>query len=147
MHLPWIERLAIYTDSNYWDTLDAYHYVRLQPLDQSYDLLIVGGEDHKSGQATDTEERHHRLIDWASKRFPKGDIEFTWGGQSMETIDGLAFIGRNPLDADNVYVATGDSGMGNTHGTIAGMLLCDSFSAARIRGRPFIHLHAKHCVR
>ena len=43
----------------------------------------------------------------------------------METIDGLAFIGRNPLDEDNVYIATGDSGMGMTHGTIAGMLLTD----------------------
>ena len=43
----------------------------------------------------------------------------------METIDGLAFIGRNPLDKDNVFVVTGDSGMGITHGTIAGMLLTD----------------------
>jgi Rieske Fe-S protein len=43
----------------------------------------------------------------------------------METMDGLAFIGRNPMDADNVFIATGDSGMGITHGSIAGMLLCD----------------------
>ena len=43
----------------------------------------------------------------------------------METIDGLAFIGRNPLDEENVYIVTGDSGMGMTHGTIAGMLLTD----------------------
>ena len=43
----------------------------------------------------------------------------------METVDGLAFIGRNPGDADNVFIATGDSGMGMTHGTIAGLLLTD----------------------
>ena len=30
-----------------WDTGDPYHYVRLHG-----DLLIVGGEDHKTGQAT-----------------------------------------------------------------------------------------------
>ena len=53
------------------------------------------------------------------------EVEFTWGGQCMETIDGLAFIGRNPLDKENVFIATGDSGMGITHGTIAGMLLTD----------------------
>jgi nitrite reductase/ring-hydroxylating ferredoxin subunit len=53
------------------------------------------------------------------------DVEFTWAGQVMETIDGLAFIGRNPMDKDNVFIATGDSGMGITHGTIAGMLLSD----------------------
>ena len=60
-----------------------------------------------------------------------GELEFRWSGQVMETQDGLAFIGRNPMDADNVYVATGDSGMGMTHGTIAGMLICDL-----IQGRP-----------
>ena len=112
-------------DALYWDTLDAYHYVRLQPLDAESDLLIVGGEDHKSGQADDADERHQHLLQWARERFPVGEVEFTWGGQCMETIDGLAFIGRNPLDRDNVYVVTGDSGMGMTHGTIAGMLLTD----------------------
>jgi Rieske Fe-S protein len=49
----------------------------------------------------------------------------------MEPIDGVAFIGRNPMDSDNVYIATGDSGMGMTHGTIAGLLLTDL-----ILGRP-----------
>jgi Rieske Fe-S protein len=48
-----------------------------------------------------------------------------WSGQVLEPVDGLAFIGRNPLDHDNVYVATGDSGNGMTHGTIAGVLLTD----------------------
>jgi Rieske Fe-S protein len=43
----------------------------------------------------------------------------------LESVDGLAFIGRNPGLEDNVYIATGDSGMGMTHGTIAGMLISD----------------------
>jgi glycine/D-amino acid oxidase-like deaminating enzyme/nitrite reductase/ring-hydroxylating ferredoxin subunit len=107
-----------------WDTGDPYYYVRIQPYGE-HDLLIVGGEDHKSGQATDTGERHARLEAWARARFPMIEaIELAWGGQIMETIDFLAFIGRNPGDK-NVYVAAGDSGMGLTHGTIAGMLLCD----------------------
>ena len=119
----------------YWDTQDPYHYIRLQPLGsdsengarkREYDLLIVGGEDHKSGQEHNTEERHQRLEEWARDRFPMmEEIEYVWGGQVMETIDGLAFIGRNPLDSKNVFVATGDSGMGMTHGTIAGMLITD----------------------
>jgi glycine/D-amino acid oxidase-like deaminating enzyme/nitrite reductase/ring-hydroxylating ferredoxin subunit len=119
-------------DALYWDTLDAYHYVRLQELPPEsdggaaeHDLLIVGGEDHKTGQADDANERHERLLAWTRQRFPVDQVEFTWGGQVMETMDGLAFIGRNPMDAENVYIATGDSGMGITHGTIAGMLLTD----------------------
>lgn len=115
----------------YWDTLDPYHYVRVQPgeVDEhgaEYDVLIVGGEDHKTGHADDGESRYGRLEAWARKRWPMIEsVDFHWCGQVMETIDGLAFIGRNPLDKDNVYIATGDSGMGMTHGTIAGMLLSD----------------------
>lgn len=114
-----------------WDTPDPYHYVRLQSIEEQngaagYDVLIVGGEDHKTGQAEDFDERHRRLEEWTRERFPAVErIEFRWSGQVMEPIDGLGFIGRNPLDSDNVLIATGDSGNGMTHGTIAGILLTD----------------------
>ena len=119
----------------YWDTADPYHYIRLQDvpgsvfgvnLREEIEMLLVGGEDHKAGQIDDTHERNERLEEWARERFPTmGEVEFAWSGQVMETIDGLAFIGRNPADESNVYIATGDSGQGMTHGTIAGMILSD----------------------
>jgi glycine/D-amino acid oxidase-like deaminating enzyme/nitrite reductase/ring-hydroxylating ferredoxin subunit len=115
-----------------WDTPDPYHYVRVQRGDDGetesggYDVLIVGGEDHKTGQADDAEARFARLEAWTRERFPQVEsFEFHWSGQVLEPVDGLAFIGRNPLDSDNVYIATGDSGQGMTHGTIAGILLTD----------------------
>jgi Rieske Fe-S protein len=43
----------------------------------------------------------------------------------MEPHDGMAFIGRNPMDKSNVFVVTGDSGNGITHGAVASMLLSD----------------------
>jgi Rieske Fe-S protein len=89
-------------------------------------VLIVGGEDHKTGQADDGEERFARLEAWTRERFPQiRGFEYRWSGQVMEPVDSLAFIGRNPSDHDNVYVATGDSGNGMTHGTIAGLLITD----------------------
>jgi glycine/D-amino acid oxidase-like deaminating enzyme/nitrite reductase/ring-hydroxylating ferredoxin subunit len=123
------------THALYWDTHDPYHYVRLQRTTNRelggdnadpVDILIVGGEDHKTAHDSDPEQRYAALEAWMRDRFPAaGTIELRWSGQVMETQDGLAFIGRNPMDADNVYVATGDSGMGMTHGTFAGLLLCD----------------------
>jgi glycine/D-amino acid oxidase-like deaminating enzyme/nitrite reductase/ring-hydroxylating ferredoxin subunit len=110
-----------------WDTPDPYHYVRLQRAspDPAHNFLIVGGEDHKTGQADDHERRFGALEAWARERFPMiAEVPLRWSGQVMEPVDGLAFIGRNPGE-DNVYVATGDSGNGMTHGAIAGMLLCD----------------------
>jgi glycine/D-amino acid oxidase-like deaminating enzyme len=112
------------TRALYWDTPDPYHYVRLQQV-AGHEVLIVGGEDHKTGQADDADERFDRLEAWTRERFPAvGEMEFRWSGQVMEPIDSLAFIGRNPGDK-NIYVATGDSGNGMTHGTIAGILLTD----------------------
>lgn len=108
-----------------WDTPDPYHYVRVHHSDEG-DYLIVGGEDHKTGQANDAGDRFKKLEDWARERFPMvTDFDLRWSGQVLEPIDGLAFIGRNPADADNVFIATGDSGNGMTHGTIAGLLLTD----------------------
>jgi glycine/D-amino acid oxidase-like deaminating enzyme/nitrite reductase/ring-hydroxylating ferredoxin subunit len=121
----------------YWDTGDQnsknrvspYHYVRIQNVDDNNDLLIVGGEDHKTGETDDAsyEERFRTLEEWTRKRFPIEDIKYKWSGQVMEPMDSLAFIGRNPGDNNrNLYIATGDSGNGITHGTIAGMILSDS---------------------
>lgn len=112
----------------YWDTEDPYHYVRIQPgagTGGDHDLLIVGGEDHKTGQDANPEPRFTRLEQWTRPRFPMAaEIDFRWSGQVVEPNDGLAFIGRNPGD-DHVYIATGTSGNGMTYGTIAGMLLTD----------------------
>jgi glycine/D-amino acid oxidase-like deaminating enzyme/nitrite reductase/ring-hydroxylating ferredoxin subunit len=109
----------------YWDTEDPYHYVRIQSQGD-HDVLIVGGEDHKTAHYNDGLERFNRLHEWTKQRFPMaGALAYTWSGQVMEPVDAVAFIGRNPMDSPNVYVATGDSGMGMTHGTIAGMLLSD----------------------
>jgi glycine/D-amino acid oxidase-like deaminating enzyme/nitrite reductase/ring-hydroxylating ferredoxin subunit len=116
----------------YWDTSNPCHYVRLQtrrpgesPANGS-DLLIVGGEDHKTGQANDAEARYARLEEWARTRFPMiTGVRFRWSGQVLEPIDGLAFIGLNPMDNKNVFVATGFSGNGMTYGAIAGGLLTD----------------------
>lgn len=118
------------TRALYWDTADPYHYVRVQSVStqdgDEYDLLIVGGEDHKSGQADDGDQRYTALEAWSRERFPMIErIEMRWSGQVMEPVDGLAFIGHNPLDLQNVYIITGDSGMGMTHGTIGGILIAE----------------------
>ena len=91
------------TPALYWDTQDPYHYVRLERTtnralggdnDDPVDLLIVGGEDHKTAQASDTEARFDALDRWMRDHFPSaGPLEYRWSGQVMETQDGLGFIG------------------------------------------------------
>lgn len=100
-----------------------------QKLDNTYDLLIVGGEDHKTGQADaeaiPEDERYKALIDWTREHFPMAEeLIYRWSGQVMEPVDHLAFIGKNPGD-DNIYIITGDSGNGMTHGTIGAIIVSD----------------------
>jgi glycine/D-amino acid oxidase-like deaminating enzyme/nitrite reductase/ring-hydroxylating ferredoxin subunit len=108
-----------------WDTGDPYHYIRMQE-ESDHDLLIVGGEDHRTGQENDGEERFQKLWRWTAANFPSAEkMTHQWSGQCFETHDGLAFIGRFSGSEPNVYLITGDSGMGMTHGTIGGMLVSD----------------------
>jgi glycine/D-amino acid oxidase-like deaminating enzyme/nitrite reductase/ring-hydroxylating ferredoxin subunit len=117
----------------YWDTPDPYHYIRLQPAEDrsgrelDYEILIVGGEDHKTGQPDHPEnmdEAFTCLEQWTRERFPMIEgVEYRWSGQVMEPVDYLAYIGRNPGGDQHIWIATGDSGNGMTHGTIAGIVL------------------------
>jgi glycine/D-amino acid oxidase-like deaminating enzyme/nitrite reductase/ring-hydroxylating ferredoxin subunit len=110
----------------YWDTLDPYHYVRIARGGEGVELLVVGGEDHRTGQADDGAERHRRLEAWMRERFPlAGAVVARWSGQIQEPADGLAFIGRSPGPHPNVMLVTGDSGNGMTHGALGGILLGD----------------------
>ena len=106
----------------YWDTEDPYHYVRVAPAGNAREALIVGGEDHRVGHG-DPEDTFPRLERWTEQRFPLvGEVTARWSGQIMEPADGLAYIGAVSGEK-NVYVATGDSGNGLTHGAIAGLLI------------------------
>lgn len=110
----------------YWDMEEPYHYVRVQKLPDGGEALIVGGEDHKTGRDDDPRQRFERLEQWTRERFPMvRHVVSHWSGQILEPVDSLAYLGRNPGDTENVYIATGDSGHGMTHGTIAGMVLTD----------------------
>ena len=158
-NVPFNDRLAVHTkqyayrtyvlalrippgsvpDALLWDTLDPYHYVRIAEA-RNGTWLIVGGEDRKTGQDEAPLSHFEVLEQWARRHFPMAqDVGYRWSGQVIEPMDSLAFIGRNPGLADNVYVATGDSGNGLTHGTIAGLLLSDLLTG---RESPWRELYA-----
>jgi glycine/D-amino acid oxidase-like deaminating enzyme/nitrite reductase/ring-hydroxylating ferredoxin subunit len=121
----------------WWDTGDfganpkvpPYHYVRTHPFNEDFDILISGGEDHPTANThqghLSEEKRYQILEDWTRENFPIGNIVYRWSGQVMEPMDGIAFIGKKPLDHDNVYIVTGDSGNGMTHCSFAGLLITD----------------------
>jgi glycine/D-amino acid oxidase-like deaminating enzyme/nitrite reductase/ring-hydroxylating ferredoxin subunit len=106
----------------YWDTGDPYDYIRVEPQDD-HDYVIYGGEDHKTGQETDTGAAFARLEHRLRKLVPAAEVTHRWSGQVIETNDGLPFIGET---APKQFAATGFAGNGMTFGTLGAMMAVDA---------------------
>lgn len=111
-----------FAEASYWDTSTPYHYLRIDRGSDA-DFAILGGEDHKTGQAQDQVERFGRLENLLWKLIPNARVDYRWSGQVVETHDGLPYIGET---ADGQFVATGFSGNGMTFGTLGAMMACDA---------------------
>ncbi len=109
-------------DALWWDTSDPYNYLRVEPH-RDVDVVIFGGEDHKTGQQDDTAGCYQRLEARLKAIMPRIDVTHRWSGQVIETPDGLPYIGQM---ADHQYAATGYAGNGMTFGTLAGMMMSDA---------------------
>jgi glycine/D-amino acid oxidase-like deaminating enzyme/nitrite reductase/ring-hydroxylating ferredoxin subunit len=120
-------------DALFWDTAQPYHYLRIEP-GRDHDLVIFGGEDHKTGQADDTNACYERLERTLRDSLPEFVPTHRWSGQVIETADGLPYIGRM---TEHQYAATGFSGNGLTFGTVAAMVIADSLLGRR---NPWVEL-------
>ena len=114
-------------DALFWDNEDPYHYLRVE-RHRDHDLVILGGEDHKTGQAADTSACYERLERLLVSLVPEISLTHRWSGQVIETPDGLPYIGQM---ADHQYAATGFSGNGMTSGTVAALIIADGISDRR----------------
>jgi len=94
------------------------------------ELLLVGGEGHKTGQGGDTEERYRALERYAREHWDVESVEYRWSAQDGTTIDGVPYIGPLMPRQDDVLMATGFAKWGMTGGTAAAMILSD-----RVLGR------------
>lgn len=109
-------------DALFWDTADPYQYLRLE-RHRDFDVVIFGGEDHKTGQAGNSTECYRRLEAALTALLPKIEITHHWSGQVIETPDGLPYIGEM---ASHQYAGTGFVGNGITFGTLTAMMATDA---------------------
>lgn len=143
----------------YWDTADPYHYFRVDQL-ADYGRLILGGEDHSTGQSKEDEQKHFtNLEQYVQQLFPKLQytVERRWSGQVLETADGLPFIGESIIHPQH-YLATGFAGNGMTFGIISAGILRDKlteqpnawsdfFSLKRFKGTKEVLRQGAHYVK
>lgn len=112
--------MQVVPEALWWDTGDPYLHFRTD-VTSAGTRVIIGGEDHKTGQKEDTEACYVALSQRLRDLFPAARITHRWSGQVIETVDGLPYIGEY---ADQ-FIATGFSGTGMTYGTLAALMFLD----------------------
>jgi glycine/D-amino acid oxidase-like deaminating enzyme/nitrite reductase/ring-hydroxylating ferredoxin subunit len=120
----YLKRGAKAPQGMYLSTESPSHTVRSHPTARG-EMVIAGGESHKTGQGGDTAARVARLEQWARERFDVKSIEYRWSTQDNMPVDGVPFIGRLAPFQKRLWVATGFMKWGLTNGTAAGMILTD----------------------
>lgn len=115
-------------DALFWDSADPYHYTR-RASSEAKDVYLIGGCDHHTG-AGDEPRAHADLEEYARSRFEVAEIICRWSAEFFEPIDGVPIIGAD-AGKENVWVATGFSGVGLTWGTAAGRLIAEQIVGIR----------------
>lgn len=105
-----------------YDMYDPYHYYRTQRIDGK-NYLIVGGQDHKTGDAINTNRCLLQLESHIRSHFAVAEVAYHWSSQYFEPVDGLPYIGHLPGASDNILVATGYGGNGMTYSHVAARVL------------------------
>lgn len=98
--------------------------IRYTPYNGSK-LLIIGGDEHKTGQGADTLSHYQAIADFAKDVFGTSDYIYRWSAQDMVTLDRVPYIGRMTEDKKRILIATGFKKWGMTSGILAAHILTD----------------------
>ncbi|WHY87432.1 FAD-dependent oxidoreductase [Neobacillus novalis] len=129
MHVDRSYAIGIKTDKDYpggmYISADSpTRSIRYTPIDGEK-LIIIGGENHKTGQGIDTMKHYEALEDFAEDVFGIKEYEYRWSAQDLVTLDKLPYIGSITAEREHILLATGYKKWGMTTGILAGHLLTD----------------------
>lgn len=108
-------------DALYWDQMEPYHYTRVLHSDDPQ-LLIIGGADHRTGDASDPEDSFKQLIEYALERYEVESVVDRWSHEYFEPADKLPYVGKLP-GRQSMYMGTGFSGDGLAWGLVTAELI------------------------
>lgn len=89
------------------------------------ELLLISGENHKTGQGKSTMEHYKALEQFAENNFGISDFAYRWSAQDLITLDKVPYIGPTTDEQQTVFVATGFRKWGMTNGTLAAKMISD----------------------
>jgi len=113
-----------YPGGMYINAEDPARSLRQQDTEEG-ELILVGGDHHKTGQGEDTVKHYEALIDFANEIFTVESIPYRWSTQDCMTLDDLPYVGHFTSDTPNMYIATGFGKWGMTNSTVSAIILRD----------------------
>jgi Rieske Fe-S protein len=88
-------------------------------------LVLVGGEGHKTAHGGSFKEHYDNLQEFAQSIFNVNDVLCRWSTQDYQTLDNVPYVGNLTSQTENIYIATGFGKWGMSNGTAAARLLTD----------------------
>lgn len=113
-----------YPGGMYVSVDDPVRSIRHTPVNGE-SLILVGGENHKTGQGPDTLDHYLALEEFAKSTFGIKEYSYRWSAQDLTTLDKIPYIGPITDDNPNILLATGYRKWGMTNGTAAAQMLAD----------------------
>ncbi|WP_438312918.1 FAD-dependent oxidoreductase [Sporosarcina sp. FA9] len=89
------------------------------------EVVLIVGENHKTGQGVETMEHYNALEEFGEKVFGLEEILYRWSAQDLVTLDKLPYIGEITPGQPKVLIATGFRKWGMSNGTAAALLFRD----------------------
>lgn len=113
-----------YPGGMYINVEEPARSLRSQMSDQG-ELIIVGGDHHKTGQGIDTDLHYEALVDFANNLFTVEDFPYRWSTQDCMTLDKVPYVGHFTSKTPNMYIASGYGKWGMTNSMASAMILSD----------------------
>lgn len=89
------------------------------------EMILIGGENHKTGQCRNTNLCYQNLLQFARDNFKVKEVPYRWSTQDCMTLDGVPYVGRLSLRSPDIYLATGFGKWGMTGSAASSMILRD----------------------
>ncbi|MFC7063300.1 FAD-dependent oxidoreductase [Halobacillus seohaensis] len=89
------------------------------------DILLISGENHRTGEGGEHSFHYKALEEFASRTFGIKSKLFQWSAQDLTTLDKLPYIGPIQKENKRIYLATGYRKWGMTNSRVASELITD----------------------
>jgi len=134
---PGLHFLKMYQDRSYAIAIeprakiDAGMYISAESPIASFrpindELLIIGGEDHKTGDNSKNLDICYKSLEtYAKEIYPSMKVKYKWATQDCVSLDKVPYIGEFSNLMPNLYIATGYKKWGMTTSHVAAEIIRD----------------------